>query len=105
MGQGGGGDGQRGRLGPGGHQPSSLSLTSSWCRKKLAFRDSPSLVESLRGFLMAVCMQDKGDATSGGRLFPLLELLPPPPFLPPDKLQGINRSLVSTIGTVAPLLG
>ena len=104
MGQGGGGDGQRGHLGPGGHQPSSLSLTSSWCRNKLAFRDSPSLVESLRGFLMAVCMQDEEGATFWWPAFPSSGASSPP-FLPPDKFQGIDRRLVVTVGTVAPLLG
>ena len=51
----------------------------------LALRDSPSLAESLRGFLMAVCMQDEevaGLPSSGASS---------PPFLLPDKLRGIDR--------------
>ena len=53
---------------------------------------------------MAVCMQDKEDATSGGGLSLFWSFFPPP-FLPPDKLPGISRHLVVNFGTVIPLLG
>ena len=53
----------------------SLSLTSSWCRNNLALPGSPSLVESPRGFLMAVCRQDEEDATFWWQASPPLGLL------------------------------
>ena len=60
-------------------------------------------MESPRGFLTAVGKQDEGTPPSCGRL-PLLWGFSSI-FLPPDKLQGVDRRLVVAIGTAAPLFG
>ena len=78
--------------------PLFLSLTSSWCRNNLALRDSPSLAESPRGFLMAVCMQDGGDTTFWWLASPSSGA-PFPPFLPWISCRVLIVAYVVTVGT------